>query len=141
MSAVYIPQDSTACALGADAVAQAVAEQSNRPLVRNGSRGIFWLEPLLEADTNSGRIAFGPMSEADVPGVLAALDSEPSGHPLYLGDIEQHDYFKDQHRSTFRRAGIDWVLEYGRGESIRSGAFLARRQAAALRSLLPVPRS
>ena len=87
---LYLPADTTALALGADAVAAAIrAAAAQRALaidlVRNGSRGVFWLEPLLEVERGGQRIAFGPLQAADIPGVLAALDSDAIEHPLYLG--------------------------------------------------------
>ncbi len=68
---VYIPGEATARALGAEAVAQAViAEARSRKqavrIVRNGSRGAFWLEPLVEVETPSGRVAYGPVQAKDV---------------------------------------------------------------------------
>ena len=67
---VYVPRDSAALSVGAEGVARAIAsEASSRgldiTLVRNGSRGMFWLEPLVEVETPSGRIAYGPVDAAD----------------------------------------------------------------------------
>ncbi len=64
MFKVFIPADTTACALGADAVAAEVALQAqNRGLdveiIRNGSRGAFWLEPLVEIESDGDRYASG----------------------------------------------------------------------------------
>ena len=75
---IFVPRDAAAKALGADEVAAAVrAEAAARGLdvtvVRNGSRGMIWLEPLLEVDSPQGRIGFGPLTAADVPSVLEAL--------------------------------------------------------------------
>src|SRR6056297_1190395 len=108
---LYVPQDTTACALGADQVAaQLAAEIESRRLdarvVRNGSRGLFWLEPLLEVQMDSGRLAFGSVNAEDMPGVLDALDADPAGHPLCLGRVEEIPYLQRQHRMTFARAGV-----------------------------------
>ena len=67
---VYIPRDSTALALGADAVAKSIMVEAARRgvdlrIVRNGSRGMFWLEPMIEVDTPDGRIAYGPVAADD----------------------------------------------------------------------------
>jgi formate dehydrogenase iron-sulfur subunit len=107
---LFIPDDTTACALGADAVAAVLqVEISNRglsyQLVRNGSRGVFWLEPLLEVVIGQRRIAFGPVSEADVPVILDILADNPQSHPLYLGAVEEIPYLQRQQRQTFSRAG------------------------------------
>ena len=84
MSQFYVPQDTTALALGADAVANALRDEGVEP-TRNGSRGLFWLEPLLEVASDAGRIGFGPVAANDIPAILAALANDPSEHPLYLG--------------------------------------------------------
>ena len=107
---LFLPRDTTALALGADRVAAALArEAASRglpvELVRNGSRGLFWLEPLLEADLRGERVAFGPVDSASLPSILAALAANPGNHPLYLGPVEEIPYLKSQQRLTFARAG------------------------------------
>ena len=84
----YIPQDTTALACGAAAAAHALQAAGIKP-VRNGSRGMFWLEPLLEVDTGAGRIGFGPVSSKDIPSILDALEADASSHDLYLGQVER----------------------------------------------------
>ncbi|WP_439877859.1 formate dehydrogenase beta subunit [Pseudomonas prosekii] len=104
---LYLPSDSLARAVGADAVASALAKQpGDNPLQRTSSRGLYWLEPLLEVDTAQGRMGFGPLSAADVPSVLAALNGSPAAHPLALGLVEELPYLKSQQRLLFARAGI-----------------------------------
>ena len=66
MKTVYVPADASALSLGADAVAaQIQAEAGKRgipvKLVRNGSRGMFWLEPLVEGEGGAERIGYGPV--------------------------------------------------------------------------------
>jgi len=105
---VYVPRDASARALGADAVAQAVireAEKSGLPveLVRNGSRGMTWLEPLVEIETQSGRTAFGPMTPEDVP---ALLFKDITKHPKAIGPVEDLPWFARQTRLTFARVGL-----------------------------------
>ena len=97
MPRLYLPCDSLARAVGADEVALALANQSqesNLDLQRTSSRGLYWLEPLLEVDSPQGRIGFGPLTAADVPSVLDALQGEPSAHPLALGLVEELPYLK-----------------------------------------------
>ena len=110
MMRIFVPRDTTAIALGADQVAAALQSQAARrslefDLVRNGSRGMFAVEPLLEVERDGRRIAFGPVTPADVPGVLDALAGEPSDHPLYLGLSEAIPWLARQQRLTFSRAG------------------------------------
>ena len=108
---LYLPTDTTAIALGADEVAaairgHAVQQSLDIDLVRNGSRGIFWLEPLLEIERNGRRFAFGPVTVTDIPGVLDALHDDASQHPLYLGAIDDLAWLKNQQRLTYTRAGL-----------------------------------
>ena len=111
---VYVPQDATALSLGADAVAKAIVAEARRrgvevSLVRNGSRGLFWLEPLVEVETAAGRVAYGPVRARDVPGLFDAgfLGGEHAvSHPLSLGLTAEIPYLKRQERLTFARVGI-----------------------------------
>jgi formate dehydrogenase iron-sulfur subunit len=107
---VFVPRDATACALGADAVAAAIgAAASSRSvgleLIRNGSRGAFWLEPLVEVEFPGGRMAYGPVSAADVDGLFAAGFPGPAEHSLALGPVDGIDWLASQQRLTFARAG------------------------------------
>jgi formate dehydrogenase iron-sulfur subunit len=111
MPTLYLPCDSLARAVGADEVSTALitqAQERNLPLElkRTSSRGLYWLEPLLEMDTPQGRIGFGPLTADDVPSVLDSLIDEPSKHPLALGLVEELPYLKTQQRLLFARAGI-----------------------------------
>ena len=104
---IYLPLDSAAVALGADEIADAILAQANAKgvsveLVRNGSRGMVWLEPLAEVVTPAGRMAFGPMTLADVP----ALFGDMAAHPKALGLTEEISWLKSQTRLTFARVGV-----------------------------------
>src|SRR5690242_5852962 len=124
---LYLSCDSLARAVGADAVASALASQD---LQRTSSRGLYWLEPLLEVDTPQGRIGFGPLTASDVPSVLDALEGDPSSHPLALGLVEELPYLKSQQRLLFARAGITRPLSL---EDYRAhGGFEGLTQAIAL---------
>lgn len=106
---IFVPCDMAALSVGADAVARAFSEQISAipgaTLVRNGSRGMFWLEPLVEFETPKGRVAYGPVTVNDVPGVIESF-KKGSAHPLSLGLTEEIPYLKDQERLTFARCGI-----------------------------------
>ncbi len=112
MVKVYVPQDSTAKALGADAVAASIqifaaTKGIELELVRNGSRGIFWLEPLVEVETSAGRVAYGPVLDDQIDSLLnAGLLDATTDSPLYLGLTEDIPYLARQQRFTFARAGI-----------------------------------
>ncbi|MFX8141468.1 hypothetical protein ABTK98_20155, partial [Acinetobacter baumannii] len=75
-------------------------------LVRNGSRGMFWLEPLVEVATAAGRVAYGPVSPEDVSGLFDAGLLAGGQHTLHLGLTEEIGFLKNQERLTFARVGI-----------------------------------
>ena len=99
MTRVYVSRDVFSIALGADAVAAALAPHAT--VVRTGSRGMVWLEPLVEVETPAGRIAYGPVTPADVPGILAG-----SAEALCLGPTDEIPFMKRQTRVTFARCGV-----------------------------------
>ena len=108
---IYIPRDSGALALGADKVAKAIeAEIDNRALdikiVRNGSRGAYFLEPMVEVATAAGRVAYGPVTAKDVPSLFDAGFATGGAHALSLGDPDKIPFFAKQTRLTFARCGI-----------------------------------
>ncbi len=108
---IYVPGDAAALALGADKVAAAIATEASKRgedirVVRNGSRGLFWLEPLVEVVTEQGRIAYGPVNAGDVPSLFAANLTTGGKHKLRLGDIESLHYLAKQQRVTLRRVGV-----------------------------------
>ena len=108
---VYVPREATARSLGADAVARALAEEAERrgqpiQLVRTGSRGLFWLEPLVEVQTAGGRIAYGPVHVADLPGLFEAGFLQGGAHRLRHGPPDAIPYLKSQERLTCARLGV-----------------------------------
>ncbi|WJR80785.1 NADH-quinone oxidoreductase subunit NuoF [Bradyrhizobium sp. NP1] len=107
---LHIPGDAGAVAVGADELAlafESAAAKSGAPLdiVRTGSRGLYWLEPMVEVATPEGRVAFGPVTLSDVPSLLAAILTN-GPHPLRLGLAEQIPWLKRQTRLTFARCGV-----------------------------------
>ncbi|MDP2904667.1 MAG: formate dehydrogenase, partial [Methylovulum sp.] len=108
---VYIPCDSGAVSLGANRVATAIAGLAQQrgitiDIIRNGSRGMYWLETLVEVATDTGRIAYGPVQASDVASLFDADFINGGNHPLNLGLTEELAYFKKQQRLTFARVGI-----------------------------------
>ena len=102
MTTVYIPLDSSAIAVGADALAAAF-EAAGASVVRNGSRGMAWAEPLVEVVTEHSRLAFANVDVADAEAVLRQLGE----HPKCLGELAEVDYLRGQTRAVFDRAGRD----------------------------------
>lgn len=113
---VYVPRDSSALSLGADRTAKAIKLEAQKrgieiELIRNGSRGLFWLEPFVEVSTSQGRVAFAPIHVKDVAGLFDADFLNPfsqtaNSHPLNLGLTEELSWIKKQQRLTFARVGI-----------------------------------
>ena len=111
MHTFYVPRDAAALSVGADAVAAAIRTEALRRgipvrIVRNGSRGMLWLEPLVEVATDAGRVAYGPVDAGDVPALFDAGFLAGAGHPLGHGPTEEIPYFAKQERLTFARCGI-----------------------------------
>src|SRR5437868_7164699 len=107
---LFIPSDSGALAVGAEQVAAAFVTAGNKrnlalEIVRTGSRGLYWLEPLVEVATAQGRIAFGPVAPEDVDGLLDAI-TQQTAHRLALGPTEAIPWLKRQTRLTFARCGV-----------------------------------
>ncbi len=109
---IFVPRDTTSCALGAESLAERLGQLiavDGLPLqlVRNGSRGLYWLEPLLEIDDGESRWAYGPLCESKLEELVAARFWEnPGAHPSCLGKTEDIPYLRDQQRITFARVGV-----------------------------------
>jgi formate dehydrogenase iron-sulfur subunit len=108
---IFVPQDTTARSLGADAVAEAITAAARDrsleiELVRNGSRGLYWLEPLVEVEVDGVRRAYGPVTAGDVTDLFDAGFERGGDHSLALGVTEELPQLKRQSRLTFARVGI-----------------------------------
>ncbi len=108
---VYVPNDSVALALGADALAAALQLHALRRgsplrLVRNSSRGLYSHEPLLEVDTPAGRVGYARVSAEQVPALFDADFLHGGAHPSCIGLVERLDWLQRQERLTFARAGL-----------------------------------
>jgi formate dehydrogenase iron-sulfur subunit len=133
MIRIFVPRDSAARSVGADEVAEALAAHAKTldiEIIRNGSRGLFWLEPLVEVETPGGRIAYGPVKASDVPALVKASFHTGGKHPLLLGNIEDHPYLKNQERLTFARCGITDPLSVA--DYVAHGGFAGLRKALAM---------
>ena len=108
---IYVPRDSSAISLGAEKVFKAIKnEASNRgikiEIIRNGSRGLFWLETMVEVETPQGRVAYGPVNPADVSSMFDKEFYLGKKHPLSLGVTSEIKWLKNQERLTYARVGI-----------------------------------
>jgi formate dehydrogenase iron-sulfur subunit len=154
---VYVPRDSAALSVGADEVAAALAAglaaasaasaasatgAAPARLVRNGSRGLFWLEPLVEVTTPEGRVAYGPVTVEDVPSLLAADLLHGGAHPLRLGLTEELPYLARQERLTFARVGVidpvsvDDYLAHGGFRGLRAALAIADQPGAIVEEIV-----
>ncbi len=122
---VHVPCDAAAVALGADEVAEALVGRGVE-VVRNGSRGMLWLEPMIEVATAAGRIAYGPVAPEDVAGLLDAGLLDAAEHKLRLGRPEDMPFFARQTRFTFARCGLTDPRSYADYVAHGGGLGLAR---------------
>ena len=142
---VYVPLDSAALAVGANRVAAAITREAAArgqavQIVRNGSRGMLWLECLVEVATPTGRVAYGPVTPADVPGLFDAGFLGGAAHALCHGPTEAIPYLKNQERLSFARIGVTDPLSLADYEAMEGWAglrkALALSQAAIVQEVL-----
>ena len=103
---VYVPRDSAARSVGADEVAARIAQLADVEIVRNGSRGMLWLEPFVEVETASGRVGYGPVSPDDVEALLGAGMLDGAEHALCHGLVDGMEWLVRQRRVSFARVGV-----------------------------------
>ena len=108
---IFIPRDSSSISLGADKVYQEISNKAKERnidinIVRNGSRGLFWLEPMIEVETSKGRVAYGPIDSSDINSLFDSEFFLGNKHHLFLGITEDIKWLKNQERLTYARVGI-----------------------------------
>lgn len=108
---IYIPRETTASSLGVELVVDAITTEAKKrkldiQIVRNGSRGACFLEPLVEVETASGRVGYGPVQVEDVDALFTADFLKGGKHKLALGNVSELPWFKNQERLTFARCGL-----------------------------------
>src|SRR6202035_1171018 len=94
---VFVPGDSSALSVGANAVAEALMNEARRrgvdlEIVRTGSRGLFWLEPLVEVESPAGRMGYGPIAAEDAVSLFESGFLNSGRHPKALGRVEEMPY-------------------------------------------------
>jgi len=133
---IFVPRDAAALAVGADAVALAIAREAasrgvDVAIKRNGSRGMFWLEPLVEVQTEAGRVAYGPVQPGDVAALFDAGFHQGQIHPLSHGLTESLPWLARQQRLSFARVGVtdprslDDYRAHGGGEGLTRALAIA----------------
>jgi formate dehydrogenase iron-sulfur subunit len=147
---IHVPGDAVAVACGADDVATGLRRHADRlgieiGIVRNGSRGMHWLEPLVEVETDTGRIGYGPVCVDDLDALVAAGFFDGAPHPLCIGKPSEHPFLASQHRRSFARCGIvdpasldDYIAHGGgtglaRARSLGAAAAIEAVKASGLR--------
>jgi formate dehydrogenase iron-sulfur subunit len=108
---VYVPRDAGALAVGAQEVVSALLHAIRLrdiaiEIVRTGSRGLYWLEPMIEVATHAGRVAYGPVTPDEVGSLLDAGFLSGAAHRLCLGLVDEIPWLKRQKRLTFGRCGV-----------------------------------
>jgi formate dehydrogenase iron-sulfur subunit len=124
---VFVPQDSSALSVGANLVGDAIFDEARRrnldiAVVRTGSRGLFWLEPLVEVETAVGRVGYGPVARSEAAELFEAGFLTGGAHPKALGPVEDIPYLKRQQRLIFARCGLIDPLsleDYRRHDGLR----------------------
>jgi len=137
----YVSKDSAAVSIGADETAHALARAApDAEIVRTGSRGFYWLEPLIEIERGGERIGFGPVEAGDVDALVSAIgsgDLESDNH--YVGNIDHLLREQGQRRLTFARCGViaptDWDAFVAHGGSAGLRAALANSGQAIVDSV------
>lgn len=132
---IYVPRDAAAVSVGADEVAQRIEDEASKrgssvKVVRNGSRGALWLEPLVEVGTVNGRVGYGPVAAEDVSSLFDSGFLDGANHLLSLGVVDNHAWFARQNRLTFARVGIVDPLSISDYET--HGGLAALRKALAM---------
>ncbi|MEQ1607891.1 MAG: NADH-ubiquinone oxidoreductase-F iron-sulfur binding region domain-containing protein [Hyphomonadaceae bacterium] len=130
---IFVSRDSAALSVGADDVAQAILEEAARrkqsvTIIRTGSRGLLWLEPMVEVQTSRDRIAYGPTDPSDVSSLFDADWLSGGSHGLRLGPLESLPFFANQERLVFARCGLTDPLDLQSYE--QHGGLSGLRQAA-----------
>jgi formate dehydrogenase iron-sulfur subunit len=116
--------------ISADIQMEASKRKLDLNIVRTGSRGLFWLEPMVEVETSQGRVAFGPLGVADVASLFDVDFLHGGAHPMHLGKVDDLAMLKKQTRITFERVG---VIDPTDIESyVRHGGFVGWRTAQTL---------
>lgn len=114
---IFVPLDSAAVALGADEVVAAIQREANSrgfeiEIVRNGSRGMHWLEPLVEVEVDGKRFGFGPIETSNVSSLFDGDFLNGGAHEKSIGFVDDHPFMADQQRLTFARCGLTDPLSY-----------------------------
>jgi formate dehydrogenase iron-sulfur subunit len=132
---VYVPGDSGAVSVGADQVAREILREADQrrasvSIIRTGSRGAFWLEPMIEIQTAGGRIAYGPVRSSDVKGLFDANWLVGAPHALCKGPTDDLPYLARQERLVFARCGVNAPLDLSAYEA--EGGLAGLRAALAM---------
>ncbi|MFM8212428.1 MAG: formate dehydrogenase beta subunit [Actinomycetes bacterium] len=111
MIKVFVPIDDAACSVGANEVAQEIQNQAKSKnieieIIRNGSRGMLWLEPLVEVEIENVRYGYANVEESKVKELFESNFLTNKTHPLSIGEVDNHEWLKNQTRVTFQRVGI-----------------------------------
>ncbi|TKB34744.1 MAG: formate dehydrogenase [Nitrospira sp.] len=120
---LYLSNDTSSRAAGADKLADAWRDRSEIQLIHTSSRGAFFLEPMVERDTAGGREAWFNVLPNDLPRIVAGVGGTK---------VAEIPYLQQQTRFTFANFGITEPLALDEYQS--RGGF---KGLAAAQSLSP----
>ena len=123
---VFVPQDSISIALGADLIANKIV-QSGHEIIRNSSRGLHFLEVLIEVEIDGARHCFGPISTNEIDDLIA--NNFTKSHPKYLGIVDELKLIKAQNRFSFAKCGINDPLDFDGYLTLGGGKALEKAKA------------
>ena len=131
---LFLPLDSIAVSLGADDVVDALKFEAAKrkydlTIVRTGSRGMHWLEPLLEIERSGSRVGYANVAESDAAALLDAIAGD-GDHEKFVGPVEEIPFFKNQTRLIFARCGITDPVSAG--DYAQHGGFAGPEKALAM---------
>ena len=132
---IYIPKDSAVRSIGGDHIAKAISEEIVKrgldiSIIRNGSRGALWLEPMVEVETVDGRVAYGPVSPADLESLFESNFYLGHKHALLLGKTDEIPWLAKQDRVTFSRVGV--IDPFSLDDYQNHGGLVGLRRALAM---------
>ena len=113
---VFVPRDAAALGVGADETAQAILAEAKRrgvavALIRNGSRGLLWLEPLVEVEVAGTRYAYGPVAATDVSGLFDAGFTATGAGTSHIRAVNPRD--EGGAKRMIARRGMPYVGDDG----------------------------
>ncbi len=94
---LYLSNDTSSRAAGAERLAEHLRTRADVQLIHTSSRGAFFLEPMIERDSPTGRVAWCHVALDDLPNIIMGTGGMP---------VDAIPYLAKQTRATFANFGI-----------------------------------